>query len=122
MHGNVFEWCKDSYNYYHRENSIDSETQSSSSENKEKVLRGGCWDNYSYMCRSANRISFNAYVWSYTQGFRIAIVPDSSIDKEAKKNNDKKQNSIKKEDDSNRNSNNKERIKIIEKIIHKRLK
>lgn len=93
MHGNVSEWCKDSFN--HSGNSIDSKNKSSSNENKIKIYRGGCWDNFPYMCRSASRIGTNTYVWSNAHGFRIAIVTDISFNEDV---NQKKQNIINKEE------------------------
>ena len=61
MHGNVWEWCKNSFFI----------------KNKEvHVIRGGSWESYPKLCRSAYRVFFSHYVYDEKMGFRIALVVD----------------------------------------------
>jgi formylglycine-generating enzyme required for sulfatase activity len=59
MHGNVREWCEDSWHesYVEKPESIkqNGNTIWSSSNALRYVLRGGCWINGPRICRSANR-------------------------------------------------------------------
>lgn len=54
MHGNVWEWCYDRYDkdYYKKTQPIDPQ---GSSDGKERVIRGGAWNEKPYKCRSADR-------------------------------------------------------------------
>jgi len=52
MHGNVWEWVQDREGYYPAGNLIDPEGPSSGSF---RVVRGGCWDVDTRVCRSAFR-------------------------------------------------------------------
>jgi formylglycine-generating enzyme required for sulfatase activity len=74
MHGNVWEWCQDLYDEkYYAGSQVDDPagpTQAS-----RRVFRGGCWFNYAWYCRSANRDwDEPAFRINYL-GFRVALVP-----------------------------------------------
>lgn len=70
MHGNVWEWCSDSYAAY----SSAAVTDPFVTGHAYPVLRGGSWDSTSNLCRSAFR---NYYAGSahYTIGFRVVLAP-----------------------------------------------
>ena len=55
MHGNVWEWCQDSYD----------------SDRRRRVTRGGAWHTLPESCRSANRGSLLRQERRYDQGFRL---------------------------------------------------
>ncbi len=40
------------------------------------VIRGGSWESYPKLCRSAYRVFFSHYVYDEKMGFRIALVVD----------------------------------------------
>ena len=54
MHGNVWEWCEDSYHNSYSGAPNDGSARVSPS-GSSRVLRGGDWSNYARGCRSANR-------------------------------------------------------------------
>ena len=68
MHGNVSEWCNDSYSKNHQMN---SEISNYSTDNKMKVIRGGDWNSPAQLCRSAKR-NFKEHDYrSLYVGFRL---------------------------------------------------
>ena len=78
MHGNVWEWCIDSYAEYPNNSVIDPQNISSESN---KVLRGGSWySNYPNYCRSANRYYINANDHDDYSGFRLVFSADFELD------------------------------------------
>lgn len=62
MHGNVWEWCLDTYKMYDS-NKVPNENA--------RVLRGGSWTCYSRFCRSAYRCINERTAHFYDYGFRI---------------------------------------------------
>jgi formylglycine-generating enzyme required for sulfatase activity len=70
MHGNVWEWCEDTWH----ESYVGAPTDGSAwvSESDKRILRGGSWDNYARSCRSALRFKWAAGNSNYYIGFRIA--------------------------------------------------
>jgi formylglycine-generating enzyme required for sulfatase activity len=54
MHGNIYEWCADTYAPY-PSSPVTDPINSTESDNTTLVLRGGCWLVSARSCRSANR-------------------------------------------------------------------
>ncbi len=77
MHGNVFEWCRDSYAERlpgGRDPEVKRDDQKWSG--RYWVTRGGGWANEVSYCSSANRNMVAAvYRGSCSQGFRVALSP-----------------------------------------------
>jgi sulfatase modifying factor 1 len=67
MHGNVWEWCEDSYADYPG-SGTDEPTRAAGA----RVLRGGCWYDLARRCRAARRGSFSPDFRDYGVGFRLA--------------------------------------------------
>jgi formylglycine-generating enzyme required for sulfatase activity len=71
MHGNVWEWCLDSYAAYSAGALMDPFVSGGPS----RVIRGGCWDYYSNGCRSAYRgYNLPGFTGNYI-GFRVVLAP-----------------------------------------------
>jgi len=74
MHGNVWEWCLDSWH----ENYIGAPTDGSAWEPEAgayRMIRGGGWNSHGpWYCRSAMRYNYPAY-WLNYFGFRVLAVP-----------------------------------------------
>jgi formylglycine-generating enzyme required for sulfatase activity len=74
MHGNVIEWCADSYGEYATEPVTDPSGPTTGSV---RVRRGGSWNLRAGFCRSANRFRFSPDDGIVFLGFRVAAVPSS---------------------------------------------
>ena len=74
MHGNVREWCADSWHENYEGAPKDGSVWlENGNDNYSHVLRGGCWGNYSWGCRSAYRIFYVSRVSiDYLVGFRVS--------------------------------------------------
>jgi len=70
MHGNVYEWCQDVYvlNAYKNHSQSDPVYLD---EGPGRVVRGGSWTHYPWLCRSANRDYFYENSGANYIGFRI---------------------------------------------------
>ena len=71
MHGNVWEWCLDSYADYTASAAIDPFVTGGN----ERVVRGGGWGSDSLTCRSAMRGYPGPNVKSSDLGFRVVLGP-----------------------------------------------
>ncbi len=71
MHGNVWEWCADNW-HSNYEIVPDSKDWIEGGDREKHPIRGGSWDSYSLLCRSACRNELNPnYGYNYV-GFRVA--------------------------------------------------
>lgn len=76
MHGNVLEWCQDSYHDSYSGAPIDgSPWLSGGGEQNFRIVRGGAWDNKATNVRSAMRTWTAADRRYYNHGFRVVAVP-----------------------------------------------
>jgi uncharacterized protein (TIGR02996 family) len=66
MHGNVSEWCEDELAIPDRDYTYPK--------GKDRVIRGGSWQDAGWGCRSACRDSFPAADGDYFHGFRVVCV------------------------------------------------
>jgi formylglycine-generating enzyme required for sulfatase activity len=71
MHGNVAEWCLDSYAAY----SAGAVKDPFVSGGPDRVFRGGSWSSYSVHCRSAFRNYDVPGYPVYRLGFRVVLAP-----------------------------------------------
>jgi formylglycine-generating enzyme required for sulfatase activity len=67
MHGNVWEWCEDSYL-----RKLPGGTDPLVAEGTYQVLRGGGWSSLSEFCRSASRNWGPPLYRNHSLGFRVA--------------------------------------------------
>jgi formylglycine-generating enzyme required for sulfatase activity len=71
MHGNVFEWCLDSYAGY----ITGPVTDPFVTGGPYRVFRGGSWGGDSVFCRSAFRLVDNPGLTNLNLGFRVVLAP-----------------------------------------------
>jgi formylglycine-generating enzyme required for sulfatase activity len=77
MHGNVMEWCLDSWHWDYTGAPTDGSVWGNPEADPGlgRVLRGGAWCSLTYWCRSAFREDNNPYAASEGWGFRVVAVP-----------------------------------------------
>ncbi|WP_413167688.1 formylglycine-generating enzyme family protein [Capilliphycus salinus ALCB114379] len=74
MHGNVFEWCEDDWHDNYEGAPIDGSAWIDEDRtNTDRVLRGGSWDTFSSICRSACRISIYRHI-VFDISFRVVCM------------------------------------------------
>ncbi len=73
MNGNVWEWCEDDWHDKFKEAPKDGRPWIDSPRDSLRVLRGGCWDVESMICRSALRGRFYPADRDYIIGFRVVF-------------------------------------------------
>ncbi|NUP96688.1 MAG: formylglycine-generating enzyme family protein [Planctomycetaceae bacterium] len=71
LHGNVWEWCLDSFAPYSAGDVTDPFVTGGS----QRVLRGGSWFDNPLLCRSAHRFQFNPVNPNNSIGFRVVLAP-----------------------------------------------
>jgi formylglycine-generating enzyme required for sulfatase activity len=71
MHGNVLEWCLDSYAAY----TAGAATDPFVTGGPTRVFRGGSWGSFSSDCRSSYRASASHGVKGQALGFRVVLAP-----------------------------------------------
>ena len=71
MHGNVWEWCLDSFENYSAGALIDPFVTGG----VDRVVRGGGWSSSSSSCRSAIRGYFPPSILHFSIGFRVVLAP-----------------------------------------------
>ena len=79
MHGNVWEWCRDSWHADYRGAPLDGSAWRS--DERTRVLRGGSWYSDAKLCRSASRALGRETdsVRSRAIGFRVAMTAPSVL-------------------------------------------
>jgi formylglycine-generating enzyme required for sulfatase activity len=70
MHGNIWEWCNDSYGEYPK-GAVSDPT--GSREGSIRVIRGGGWGDVAASCRSADRDGNGPSFRIFCNGFRVAL-------------------------------------------------
>ncbi|AFY58465.1 hypothetical protein Riv7116_6109 [Rivularia sp. PCC 7116] len=82
MHGNILEWCLDSWHDDYQDAPTDGsawiESENQDNNNRYQVLRGGSWPYHPEFCRSAYRYCYKAERNGNSFGFRVAcgIAPE----------------------------------------------
>ena len=72
MHGNVWEWCEDTWHKNYNGAPIDGSAWVSNNENYSRLLRGGSWFFFPEFCRSAFRSNNDPGGWQLINiGFRV---------------------------------------------------
>jgi formylglycine-generating enzyme required for sulfatase activity len=77
MHGNVSEWCLDTWHGSYSEKPEELKKNgnipwvSSDKNDENRLLRGGSWSNYPRYCRSAYRSNYRPDLGNYYFGFRV---------------------------------------------------
>jgi formylglycine-generating enzyme required for sulfatase activity len=70
IHGNVWEWCQDTWHENYKEAPSDGKAWEDKSSST-RVIRGGCWNNSAGSCRAAYRFKFDPVGRIYDLGFRL---------------------------------------------------
>jgi formylglycine-generating enzyme required for sulfatase activity len=73
MHGNVWEWCEDQWHGNYEGAPGDGSAWLSGGDSTSRVVRGGSWDNGSYLCRSATRVRNHPAGRNGNLGLRLVV-------------------------------------------------
>ena len=79
MHGNVWEWCQDTWHENYEDAPTDESVWVSEDKRISSVLRGGSWLNVPRTCRSAYRYYFTPAYANDTFGFRVVCVAPKGL-------------------------------------------
>ena len=79
MHGNVWEWCLDSYGGYPGGHVVDPRPDPTTGPTAiaARMIRGGAWNSSAGQCRSATRHRLGLNYTGGSVGLRVALVPQS---------------------------------------------
>ncbi len=75
MHGNVWEWCLDTWHDSYNGAPTDGRPWGTSGDKGAKLLRGGSWLNFPWNCRSAYRLPVLPVDADDSVGFRVVYLP-----------------------------------------------
>lgn len=78
MHGNVWEWCADSWHISYEGAPADGNVWRSGGERGFRVARGGCWHDTPDVCRSAARLRLKAREGDEIVGFRVVLMKQAA--------------------------------------------
>ncbi len=76
MHGNVWEWCLDTWHQNYQGAPTDGSGWMETTNNNYHLLRGGSWGSNPDYCRSAYRVKRSAMIRYYSIGFRVCLAGD----------------------------------------------
>ncbi|MGF1525163.1 MAG: formylglycine-generating enzyme family protein [Leptolyngbyaceae cyanobacterium] len=76
MHGNVWEWCQDVWHENYEGAPDDGSAWIEGGNQTVRVLRGGSWNGYPWICRSAYRNYVDSGYRSSVIGFRVVFSPE----------------------------------------------
>jgi formylglycine-generating enzyme required for sulfatase activity len=80
MHGNVREWCADTWHDNYDGAPTDGSVWTENGNDNCSPLRGGSWGNYPYNCRSAIRyINVRRDIRFYYYGFRVVCGAEGTL-------------------------------------------
>ncbi len=71
LHGNLWEWCLDHWHKNYEGAPLDGSAWLSNDDQANRLLRGGSWDSYPRLCRSATRVYITPVYRNDYFGFRV---------------------------------------------------
>ncbi|OUL19750.1 sulfatase-modifying factor protein [Nostoc sp. RF31YmG] len=75
MHGNIREWCQDERHENYNGAPTNGSAWLSGNDNQYRLIRGGSWDSFPGICRSADCVYFARDLRDNDVGFRVVVVP-----------------------------------------------
>jgi formylglycine-generating enzyme required for sulfatase activity/tRNA A-37 threonylcarbamoyl transferase component Bud32 len=73
LHGNVWEWCQDTWHENYNGAPTNGSAWVSENDNDSRTLRGGSWNSRPRNCRSASRVRLSPGLRNFSFGFRVAL-------------------------------------------------